>query len=368
MSMLSQSVEDQPTGQPGIDPLLVKAGRDVRHIISHVARNGKSLDDADVKAALELVEKIEVGTPLAPEQEVQFWRVYANLVKEALPARVEALYYRDYVDVPSAAADGRPEFQRIRRQEEILRSIRKLSIVAFGLALVMLAYLSISEGIIQRNAALEDEFLKLTAGVMKGTRLETIAGVPAVKLAGSGGSGEASPPQSSTDTKSPPAADANLLALIDATKAQIASLINFNDATLRVLQLGIGKLEKQEGQASPLNGSVLALQQSINALISKYLLAVVAALLGVTVFILRSASANIQALSFRWYESGIYSNRLALGVIGGIAISWFAVRDTTGILGSITPAALAFLVGYSVEVLYNILDSLVKALGGQEKA
>jgi hypothetical protein len=54
-------------------------------------------------------------------------------------------------------------------------------------------------------------------------------------------------------------------------------------------------------------------------------------------------------------------------VIGGIAISWFAVRDTTGIVGSISPAALAFLVGYSVEVLYNLLDSIVKALGGANK-
>jgi hypothetical protein len=45
-------------------------------------------------------------------------------------------------------------------------------------------------------------------------------------------------------------------------------------------------------------------QLAVNALISKYLLPVFGALLGVTVYILRTASADIQALSFRAYNSG----------------------------------------------------------------
>ena len=48
-------------------------------------------------------------------------------------------------------------------------------------------------------------------------------------------------------------------------------------------------------------------------------------------------------------------------------ISWFSTADTTGVVASLTPAALAFVVGYSIEVLYNVLDSIVKALGASDK-
>jgi hypothetical protein len=147
---------------------------------------------------------------------------------------------------------------------------------------------------------------------------------------------------------------------------ELGYLAGYNDNILRFLQFRwFGKGDAVQG--SPVDNGVLVTQLAVNSLISKYLLPVFAALLGVTVYILRTASADMQALSFRIYDSGIYSNRLTLGVVGGIAISWFSVTETHGIVGSITPAALAFLVGYSVEVLYNVLDSLVKALGANSK-
>ncbi|MBL4645904.1 MAG: hypothetical protein JKY99_05540, partial [Rhizobiales bacterium] len=69
---------------------------------------------------------------------------------------------------------------------------------------------------------------------------------------------------------------------------------------------------------------------------------------------------------YRLYESGTYSYRITLGIVGGIVISWFSTTEASGISSSITPAALAFVVGYSIEVLYNVLDSIVKALGASE--
>jgi len=362
VTLLDSSEDPHASSKRKIDPLLVKAAGDVRHIVSHLARNGKTLDDGDCRSALELVEHLESGKPFSPDQESQFWKVFAILVKEALPARVEALYYEDWVDSSSIQDGTNPEILRIKKREDMLRRVRKISIIAFSITLSILAYLSLTESIIQRNGVLDAEYLKLSAGITKGTRLEYLD----VSSTNSGSKNLEKPAATGSGGATPSTRDARQEAIIAATMAQIASLITFNDTTLKVLQLGLGSLKAADG-LTPLDGSVLAMQQSINGLLSKYFLAVAAALLGVTVFILRSASANIQALSFKWHDFGIYSNRLALGVIGGIAISWFSVTDTTGIVGSITPAALAFLVGYSVEVLYNVLDSLVKALGGVEK-
>lgn len=346
--------------------LLVKAASDVRRILSHLARIAKPVDDADAQTALGTVALIEAKTQLSVEQESQFWKAFSGLVKEALPAKVDALYAETSVDAATLN----------KQQQAMLKRVRKWSIAAFILTLLMLAYLSVTETVIKRNDALNEQYIKLTANIVKGTPLENIefgdtaTGTRQIEVVKSP-TPEVRPPApdargggATTATK-----DARLEGMIEAVKAQTKTLIEFNNSTLSFLQFGLGDLKAPDNaMMTPLKGSILAMQQTINVLISKYLLPVVAALLGVTVFILRSASTSIQELSFKWNDYGVYSNRMALGVIGGIAISWFAVTDTTGVIGSITPAALAFLVGYSVEVLYNVLDSLVKALGANEKA
>lgn len=343
--------------------ILRKAASNVRHLIAHIAGEGKAVEETDYANALSAVAKID---SLSPEQEAAFWKSYASLVKDALPARVDALYYAEYVDAGTSAETGNPEIQKIARQNAVLQRIRKISIFAFTVTLVLLAYLSVSGSAMQRNQLIAEEYSNLKVGSVKGTSIErtyqAISDEKTPQQDGAGVSMEGKAPQLNPTSK-----QERLDGLLDNRKKEISKLAGYNDNILKFLQLR-WFTGPSINQIDPVDGGVLVMQQSLNALISTYLLPVFAALLGVTVFILRTASADIKALSFRSYETGIYSNRLALGVVGGIAISWFVVSDKTGIVGSITPAALAFLVGYSVEVLYNILDSLVKALGANEKS
>ncbi|MCA6115489.1 hypothetical protein J6524_11370 [Bradyrhizobium sp. WSM 1738] len=367
---------------------LLKAAGYVRQLIAHVANEGTvQLDGDAITPLLVAVSKID---NLTPEEETQFWKDYQALVKQALPARPDALSYADYLDAETFGNTADPEVKKIVRQQESLKRIRRISIAAFSVTLVLFAYLSITESAISRNNLISEEYSNLGAGITKGSAIEktyqaikdeptrspnqasnpssgdrsaaTGSSPPLPKPDGGGGSAEGATPNFTSATK-----EQRQDLLIEKRRNELETLAGYNDSILRFLQFRWLTGTKLPTQFSPVDGSVLVAQQSVNALISKYLLPVFAALLGVTVYILRSTSAEIKSLSFRTYESGVYSNRLALGVVGGIAISWFSVTDTTGIVGSITPSALAFLVGYSVEVLYNILDSLVKALGANEK-
>lgn len=353
------------------DAHLLKAAGYVRQLIAHVANEATSqIDDGAITPLLVAVGKID---SLTPEEETQFWKDYQALVKMALPARPDALSYADYIDTGGLANTADPEVKKIFRQQESLKRIRRISIAAFSVTLVLFAYLSITESAILRNNQISEEYSNLGAGITKGTTIEKAVqsikdegalSPTQVQDQGSGGSAEGKRPASTSNTK-----EQRQALLIDKRRNELESLGGYNDSVLRFFQFKWWTADdRQRRQMGPVDGSVLVAQQTVNALISKYLLPVFAALLGVTVYILRSTSAEIKSLSFRTYESGVYSNRLALGVVGGIAISWFSVTDTTGIVGSITPSALAFLVGYSVEVLYNVLDSLVKALGANEKA
>ncbi len=345
-------------------PILLKAAGNVRHLIAHLANEGDAVEEAECAEVLGAISKID---SLTPPEEASFWKNYSALVKSALPARVDALYYADRADVDTAEETNNPEIKKIIRQDATLRRIRKISIAAFTVTLLLFAYLSITESAMQRNRLVAEEYSNLSAGIVKGTTIEKTYQAVKDEPASNDQGGAGGPAKSQSQNFVQADKQTQLKTLVETREKELRALAGYNDNILRFLEFRwLGS--EPSTQVGPVDNATSVTQQSINALVSKYLLPVFAALLGVTVYILRTASADMQALSFRAYNSGIYSNRLALGVVGGIAISWFSVTDTTGIVGSITPAALAFLVGYSVEVLYNILDSLVKALGANPKA
>jgi len=109
---------------------------------------------------------------------------------------------------------------------------------------------------------------------------------------------------------------------------------------------------------------VRALARFIPVTLQSYLLPLFYGLLGSAVYILRSLAGEIQKVSF---ESDVgYRLRLPLGALAGAALSWFFGEAFSGATGfkSLSPFALAFLGGYSVEVLFSGMDRLVEAFGG----
>ncbi|MCP4668752.1 MAG: hypothetical protein GY849_20625 [Deltaproteobacteria bacterium] len=90
-----------------------------------------------------------------------------------------------------------------------------------------------------------------------------------------------------------------------------------------------------------------------------YLLPLLYGLLGAVTFVLRSLSIEIKQLTFT-YDSDIrYRLRLSLGALAGMAVGWFLKPEELESLGSISPMALAFLMGYNVEVLFSIMDRFI---------
>jgi len=381
-----------------VPSLATKAAGEIIYLINHIAREGKSVDDSVYETALTTSKKVLNGTATTAD-EAQFWKSYSLLTNEASPARVEALHYRDFLEDDQSAISSSDNVSGMRRHKKILTSIRWISVASFFVCLAFLAYLSVAESTIQRSRLMVEEHSNLVVYIAKGTAVEkafnSIAQGEYV-WAGGGDAPGVRPGGAAEGNGNPPPSDAKAReddkreqqrSLIDIRRSEIESLVGFNDRLLRRLQFNLSDSIRAEGnaqpggqpqpqqesqlqpvvQVSPMDAATLSVQQSLNSLISRYLLPVFASLLGVTVFILRNESDDLRTLSLRTFESSTYSNRLALGVVGGLAISWFAITDTSGVIGSISPAALAFLVGYSVEVLYNVLDALVQALGAGKK-
>jgi hypothetical protein len=79
---------------------------------------------------------------------------------------------------------------------------------------------------------------------------------------------------------------------------------------------------------------------------------------------LRSLSTEIRNSS---YSSDVgYRLRMPLGALAGVAIAWVVVPDNEpGLVRSIPPLGLAFLAGYSVEVLFAAMDRFIAAFSNE---
>lgn len=105
----------------------------------------------------------------------------------------------------------------------------------------------------------------------------------------------------------------------------------------------------------------LILQQSLTFelyIIQIYFLPLLYGFVGACAYILRSISNEIAAVTFSPNSNVRYRLRWQLGALSGLAIGWLASTPSGG--GSnISQFALAFVAGYSVDLLFVLMDKII---------
>ena len=99
--------------------------------------------------------------------------------------------------------------------------------------------------------------------------------------------------------------------------------------------------------------------------VSTYLLPILYGALGTCAFILRSLYAQMLDRSFDPRRSGEFVVRLFLGMLSGVTVQWVFAKDGQAAPEGTTPLVLAFLAGYSVELLFSGMDRLLTAVTGR---
>jgi hypothetical protein len=105
-------------------------------------------------------------------------------------------------------------------------------------------------------------------------------------------------------------------------------------------------------------------------------------LLGAFVYVLRTLTVEIKTLTYTKESNISYRLRIQLGALAGLAIGWFTgpnasfsldavSSETLSTLGGVSaqtlsPMALAFLAGYSVDVLFALMDRIIYAFSTKE--
>jgi hypothetical protein len=84
--------------------------------------------------------------------------------------------------------------------------------------------------------------------------------------------------------------------------------------------------------------------------------------LGTCAFVLRTVYAEMVERSFDGRRTGEFMVRIFLGMLSGVTLQWLLVREGQAIPGGVTPAVLAFLGGYGVELLFAAIDRMLSTV------
>jgi hypothetical protein len=132
------------------------------------------------------------------------------------------------------------------------------------------------------------------------------------------------------------------------------------ESKLARLKTEIAALEKQHerwlvreaGRRLVLSGGFMLV------VLQSYVLPVLYGLLGASVFVLRSIMRSISNATY--YPDRSYLLRLALGTLSGLIIGWFVfLLPGQSFLSSLSPMALAFIVGYNIEIIFSLMDKVI---------
>ncbi len=113
--------------------------------------------------------------------------------------------------------------------------------------------------------------------------------------------------------------------------------------------------------------STLTRSLSIQKLMLFPLLPFLYATMGTLIFILRAISGEISKLDYSRARQTQYLLRLPMGMVAGVTIGYLFTPDTLTGLASLTPLGVAFVAGYSVELLFNIIDRIIGAFVDNSK-
>lgn len=101
---------------------------------------------------------------------------------------------------------------------------------------------------------------------------------------------------------------------------------------------------------------------SILKVLQGYILPLLYGLLGAFIFVLRSLLNEIKSITYTFSCEIRYRLRLTLGALGGMIIGWFLKPEEANALASLSPMALAFLMGYNVDVLFSLMDKIIDSI------
>ena len=353
--------------------------RAARTLIAFIARTGREVDKTAIKTVIEADAAFAKGA-LSPDMEGRFWVAFNTLAQAARPATLATVYATEGSGDPRTLWDlvapmrawggwmHRADADHPRRTasaaQRVVGHFRSLTAIALGCALVFQIYFLFASSVTER---IEDGRTRIRDLGNEVTVIDNSLSSLDAELRRIAEQGSRSGPSAGSDLVARRLEISQSMDALRTEKISKNSLRNYYSQNLTSDYKLLDYFIPFYSLDSPGEANItLQLQQSLNAIVLEYFLPLFIGMLGACASILQKISRDIENVTLSPGGTVNYSLRVYLGMIAGLAIvwlfrDWFAPSEEAGLLGQTSPLALAFIAGYSVELVFSLLDGVISA-------
>ncbi|MBV8635772.1 MAG: hypothetical protein JO002_14855 [Burkholderiaceae bacterium] len=322
-----------------MNPRLPESIEEAQLLLAYASRNGIALDPATINVVVAAGNKITAGT-MGEADEAAFWPAFETLAAKVSPVTVLSL--RAIMDVRTTKHHSFParlfksRFSEWSVARRAVLWYTMLAVVSLALLLVVQIYwlfgLSIQSDLQEDKAAYE----KATAALVTAKPEERN------KLDDERSTLEL---ESRSDYK-----------LLERWSRPWEDKCDPSKTVCDCASSDAGAYQ------ACLNISRESSAKVVLSILQRYLLPLLYGLLGASVYILRTLSAQIRARTYSEAANIDFRIRLYLGTLGGMVSAWLISPEVAGgLVKTLSPFAIAFLSGYSVELLFAVMDRIISA-------
>ena len=323
---MSEPDESSPAGHRTADKLLVCAVADARQLLDYCLRHGKQVDEKHVDTLVRASRAIEQGQ-LPPELEREFLTAFSAVAASAKPASAD-----------SVRRGARGWFWAVRGGTVFFL------LVAIAIHVFWVVGASLSTDVSTRIK----EYRETTHAILDHHRMpmEAVSG--------------------ETERLYFRMRDVGAQLLTETSSLHTWNLVW--GRTLSLFRMTPSFMTAEYQQLS-IDGKALVdlanAKLAVGALIA-FVLPLFYGTLGAFVCVLRDSSETIGTASLTHESASQYLSRLTLGPIAGVVIGFLLAPEgagaiEAGALRSLGTPTLAFLAGYSIEMVFSMMDRLISA-------
>jgi hypothetical protein len=334
---------------------------DAQILLGYAAQKGLDVDDQVIKTVVECASAVR-GVTLKDEQEIAFWAAFKTLAKAVSPVSVSSL---------RATMDSHRQAHTLFFGIDVGRSstarwaVRRYTIFIVAILVVLLSvqiYWVFGSSIISDIQSNKKQITALESQIqtVKSSRplTKTVSG-PLIRTSAVDDP-ELGILQRQLDSRK--LQQKTSYHLLDTWTSLFDFLLSWTPApnTNSVVE---SICDGGDGDGSLCED--VARTQSVTVLldvVERYGLPLLYGLLGSCVYVLRTLSGEIRTRTFTEASLIGFRVRVCLGTLGGMVVAWFvAPTAAEGFFKSLSPFALAFLAGYSIELVFAAMDKFIVA-------
>lgn len=336
-----------PPKPSSANPKLPEAVEDAQLLLCFASQSGVQLDDSVVKTIVDTSRAVH-AEQVSSQAEHEFWIALRQLAKKLEPVSVSSLRATMDSQAQGKTQLWRFNFSRGSLARRAVNAYTYLALIALVLLLLFQIYWLFGGAITGDIQRLNREIAETETKMRSLQRTQS-------------SSDRANELRSSAGASTLPEVD------ITALREQIENLVFRKDVAYDMLALWSSpwrRTEKPEESVPPANTNIARFQVAVIVLeiLQRYFLPLLYGLLGTCVYVLRTLTAEIRGRTYSEASNIGFRIRLYLGTLGGIVVAWFITPDTAdGVLKSLSPFALAFIAGYSIELVFAAMDRMISA-------